>query len=74
MNKLILWYKASKNKIHPLRLVSEFHARFESIHPFDDGNGRTGRILLNAILFEHNYPPLIIRKTAPTIIRIRIAI
>ncbi len=64
INKLISWYEINKNKIHPLRLATEFHARFESIHPFDDGNGRTGRILLNAILLEHNYPPLIIRKTA----------
>jgi Fic family protein len=63
INKLIFWYETNKNKIHPLRLATEFHARFESIHPFDDGNGRTGRILLNAILLEHNYPPLIIRKT-----------
>jgi Fic family protein len=64
MKKLISWYESNKDKIHPLRLASEFHAMFESIHPFDDGNGRTGRILLNAILLEHNYPPLIIRKTA----------
>ena len=64
IDKLIIWYETNKNKIHPLRLATEFHARFESIHPFDDGNGRTGRILLNAILLERNYPPLIIRKTA----------
>jgi len=64
MKKLISWYESNNDKIHPLRLVAEFHARFERIHPFDDGNGRTGRILLNAILLEHNYPPLIIRKTA----------
>ena len=64
MNKLILWYESNKNKVHPLTLASEFHAKFERIHPFDDGNGRVGRIILNAILLEHNYPPLIIRKTA----------
>jgi len=64
MNKLISWYSDNKDNIHPLRLAAEFHARFERIHPFDDGNGRTGRILLNAILLERNYPPLIIRKTA----------
>ena len=63
MEILLSWYESNKNKIHPLKLASEFHARFESIHPFDDENGRTGRILLNAILLEHNYPPLIIRKT-----------
>ncbi|MDO8459791.1 MAG: Fic family protein [Nanoarchaeota archaeon] len=64
MKELISWYESNKDKIHPLRLAAEFHARFERIHPFDDGNGRTGRILLNAILLEHNYPPLIIRKTS----------
>ena len=64
MSKLLSWYESNKDKIHPLRLATEFHARFERIHPFDDGNGRTGRILLNAILLEYNYPPLIIRKTS----------
>ena len=64
INKLIRWYWFNKEKIHPLRLATEFHARFERIHPFEDGNGRTGRVLLNAILLENNYPPLIIRKTA----------
>jgi len=64
IRKLLDWYEDNKNKIHPLRLAIEFHARFEAIHPFEDGNGRTGRVLLNAILLENNYPPLIIRKTA----------
>ena len=64
INKLLEWYEENKNKIHPLRLATEFHARFEAIHPFEDGNGRTGRVLLNAILLEYGYPPLIIRKRA----------
>ena len=64
IKKLISWYIHNKDKIHPLRLAAEFHAKFERIHPFEDGNGRTGRVLLNAILLDHNYPPLIIRKTA----------
>jgi len=63
INKLIEWYHFSKDKIHPLKLAAEFHARFEKIHPFEDGNGRTGRILLNALLLEREYPPVIIRKT-----------
>lgn len=63
MEKLIKWYDENKEKLHPIRLTSEFHARFEIIHPFEDGNGRVGRVLLNAILLENNYPPLIIRKT-----------
>ena len=37
-----------------------FHAKFENIHPFADGNGRTGRILMNYLLITHNHPPIII--------------
>ena len=37
-----------------------FHAKFENIHPFADGNGRTGRILMNYLLINHNHPPIII--------------
>ena len=66
MKKLIDWYNNSKQKIHPIKLAAIFHSRFEQIHPFEDGNGRTGRILINAILLEHNLPPLIIRKTMRT--------
>ena len=62
IQKLIAWYYEDK-KMHPLQKAALFHAHFEKIHPFEDGNGRVGRILLNAILLEHGYPPLIIRKT-----------
>lgn len=62
MQKLLFWY-SEKKPMHPLQKAALFHARFEKMHPFEDGNGRVGRILLNAILLEHNYPPLIIRKT-----------
>jgi Fic family protein len=61
---LVKWYDNNKNKLHPLRLASIFHANFERIHPFEDGNGRTGRVLLNSILLKFSYPPLIIRKTS----------
>jgi len=64
MERLIKWYQENKEKIYPLKLAAEFHAIFEKIHPFEDGNGRTGRILINKILLENNYPPLIIRKTS----------
>lgn len=63
MTKLVKWYQENKEKKHPLLLAAEFHGRFERIHPFEDGNGRVGRMLINAILLEQGYPPLIIRKT-----------
>ena len=42
--------------------LAALHCRFEQIHPFLDGNGRTGRLLLNLILVRHGYPPAIIYK------------
>ena len=44
----------------PLKLAAYFHARFEYIHPFADGNGRVGRTLLNYFLMTNGCPPLII--------------
>jgi len=61
MNDLTEWYNTSK--LHPLECAAVFHGRFEKIHPFEDGNGRVGRFLMNIILVNNNYPPLIIRKT-----------
>lgn len=43
-----------------LKVASYFHARFEYIHPFADGNGRVGRTLLNYFLMTNDHPPLII--------------
>lgn len=62
MKELFKWYNLEKNKFHPLVLATIFHHRFEKIHPFFDGNGRTGRILANFILMKNKYPPIIIRK------------
>ena len=62
MTKLIEWFNASR--LHPLERAAVFHGRFEKIHPFEDGNGRVGRFLINTILVNNGYPPLIIRKTS----------
>ncbi len=43
-----------------LRVVSYFHCWFESIHPFADGNGRVGRMLLNYLLIGNNLPPIVL--------------
>ena len=50
-------------KIHPFVLASIFHHNFEKIHPFADGNGRTGRMLLMKILLENGYPAFVIRRS-----------
>jgi len=63
MNILIKWYNSNEKKIHPLELATLFHGKFEKIHPFEDGNGRVGRFLVNSILINNGYPPIIIRKT-----------
>jgi len=60
MDILLKWYEKNKDKLHPLVLTTIFHHKFEMIHPFFDGNGRTGRILLNYILMNSNYPPMVI--------------
>ncbi len=57
---LLKWMNEQKKTIHPLALAIFFHHKFESIHPFSDGNGRTGRILMNHFLIQNNYPPFII--------------
>ena len=53
-------YKQTFKSIDTLTKAAYFHARFENIHPFSDGNGRTGRTLLNYYLLTQNHPPLII--------------
>jgi Fic family protein len=49
-----------KKNIHPIELASIFHQKFEEIHPFQDGNGRTGREILNYMLEHGGYPPIYI--------------
>ena len=56
IKSLLFWYSKNKEKLHPLIVSAYFHAGFESIHPFVDGNGRTGRLLMNFILHKNNFP------------------
>ncbi|MHB1242541.1 MAG: Fic family protein [Gaiellaceae bacterium] len=47
---------------HPMVFVAELHARLEQIHPFRDGNGRSGRLATNLLLVRHGYPPALVYK------------
>jgi Fic family protein len=61
MAALIDW-RAGADAIHAVARASELHTRFVKIHPFVDGNGTTGRLLLNFDLMKAGYPPAVIRK------------
>jgi Fic family protein len=62
MGDLMQWYRSEQGKgeLHPLLLAATFHYRFVSIHPFDDGNGRMARLLMNMMLMQAGYAPVII--------------
>ncbi len=56
MASLLAWYAKKRERVHPLVLAIYFHVGFETVHPFVDGNGRVGRLLLNFILFRNALP------------------
>ena len=57
MSQLLAWYN---NQDISLEILAEFHTRYESIHPFQDGNGRTGRMILFRECLYHGIAPFII--------------
>ncbi len=61
MEELVNWYNNEK-ELSPEDLAAYLHYRFVRIHPFDDGNGRVARLLMNYVLLKHNLPPVIIKS------------
>ncbi len=64
MTALVSWYNEQDRAgvLHPLELASLLHYRFIRIHPFEDGNGRIARLLVNYVLMRHDYPMVIIKS------------
>ena len=64
MSDLVNWYNEEERRgeMHPADLAILFHYRYIRIHPFEDGNGRIARLLVNYILSRHGYPMVVVRS------------
>lgn len=64
MSDLVDWYNKAEieGKLSPIELAILFHYRYIRIHPFEDGNGRIARLMLNYILSRHGYPMIVVRS------------
>ena len=63
MEALLKEYENMKRIKHVIEAIAEFHLRFEGIHPFIDGNGRTGRLIMNLELVKKGFLPVSIKFT-----------
>ena len=64
MADLVDWYNTAEKegKLSPVELAALFHYRYIRIHPFEDGNGRIARLMVNFILARHDYPMIVVRS------------
>lgn len=64
MADLVDWYNVAEKegKLSPVELAALFHYRYIRIHPFEDGNGRIARLMVNFILARHDYPMIVVRS------------
>lgn len=64
MTDLVEWYNTEelKAEMSPIELATVFHYRYIRIHPFEDGNGRIARLMVNYILTRHNYPMIVVKS------------
>lgn len=63
MQELIKRLPEKREKLHPVDYAATLHRDFIFIHPFEDGNGRTARLIMNHALLSKGYPPVIIPVT-----------
>lgn len=68
MADLVKWYneEEAKKRMSPIELATLFHYRYIRIHPFEDGNGRVSRLLVNYILYRHGYPMIVVKSADKT--------
>ncbi len=62
MHELMDWYHVEEKVLHPVTLAAMLHYKLVRIHPFDDGNGRIARLMMNYVLFKNDLPPVIIKS------------
>lgn len=64
MTSLVDWYNEAEKsgKYTPIELAALFHYRYIRIHPFEDGNGRIARLMVNYILARHDWPMIVVRS------------
>jgi len=62
MREFVSWIGKSRRRLHPVVFASLVHHRLAAIHPFEDGNGRTARLLMNLLLMQKGYPLVVILK------------
>ncbi len=65
MTDLVQWYNQAESEgaMTPIELATLFHYRYIRIHPFEDGNGRVSRLIVNYILHRHGYPMIVVKSS-----------
>lgn len=63
IEELLRTNEQRKKTMHPIERIARFHLEFEGIHPFIDGNGRTGRLIMNLELIRNGYPTINVKFT-----------
>jgi Fic family protein len=68
MKDLLEWYNQAESEkiMSPIELATLFHYRYIRIHPFEDGNGRVSRLIVNYILYRHGYPMIVVKSADKT--------